>query len=73
MNILLKIILISLPLISTGCDKIKFDSAEKLRPVETYSLKISEPSGLVLHNDKLWIVSDQKSEVYMTDLGKRRI
>jgi uncharacterized protein YjiK len=67
LNIIIKIILL-LPLVLTGCDKIKFGSGEKIKPVETYSLKISEPSGLALHNNKLWIVSDRKSSVYITDL-----
>jgi uncharacterized protein YjiK len=65
----LKIITISFPLlISTGCDKVKFGSGEKIKPVETYSLKISEPSGLALGDDNLWIVSDKKNTVYLTDL-----
>ncbi len=50
-----------------SCDKIK-DQPEKLKPIEAYSLKISEPSGLELTNGKLWIISDRKSTVYQTDL-----
>jgi uncharacterized protein YjiK len=65
---LLKIIILLLPLILTGCDKIKFGSGEKIKPSETYSLKIPEPSGVALHNGKLWIVSDRNSTVYKTNL-----
>jgi len=66
---LLKILTISFPLLGlTGCDKIKFEPSEKLKPLKTFSLKISEPSGLELVDGKLWIVSDRKSTVYQTDL-----
>jgi uncharacterized protein YjiK len=65
---LLKIIILLFPLILTGCDKIKFGSGEKIKPSETYSLKIPEPSGVALHNGKLWIVSDRNSTVYKTNL-----
>lgn len=67
-NSLLKIIILLLPVVSASCDKIKFGSGEKIKPIEEHSLKISEPSGLALGNNKLWIVSDRKSTVYMTDL-----
>ncbi|MDO8550352.1 MAG: SdiA-regulated domain-containing protein, partial [Ignavibacteria bacterium] len=63
-----KIIIISyLLLVPAGCDKIK-EQPEKLKPIETYPLKISEPSGLELADGKLWIVSDRESTVYQTDL-----
>jgi uncharacterized protein YjiK len=61
-NLLLSFLL----LVFVGCDKIK-EQPEKLKPVETYSLKISEPSGLALFKDKLWIVSDNKNTVYQTN------
>jgi len=51
-----------------GCDKIK-EQPEKLKPAETYSLKIPEPSGVALTNEKLWIVSDRNSTVYQTNLN----
>ncbi len=68
-NSLLKILLITSSVyFSTACDKVKFGSGEKIKPVKTYKLKISEPSGLALKDDKLWIVSDRKSSVHRTDL-----
>lgn len=66
---ILKIICIFFPLlVSAGCEKIKFGPSETLKPIEKYSLKIPEPSGLALLNDKLWIVSDSKNTVYQTNL-----
>lgn len=65
----IKIITFSFPLLlSSGCNKIKFGTGEKIKPIEIHSLKISEPSGLALSKDNLWIVSDRKSTVYMTNL-----
>lgn len=67
-NILFKFLIFTFPLLSVGCDKIKFDSSEKIKPIKTYSLRISEPSGLALMNYNLWIVSDRKSTVHRTNL-----
>ena len=55
-------------IISINCDKVKVEQSKKLKPAKTYSLKISEPSDVVLNKGKLWIVSDRKSTVYQTDL-----
>lgn len=56
---------------SLNCDKIQFGSpGMKLKQVESYSIKVPEPSGLSLSADKkyLWTVSDRNSSVYLLTL-----
>ncbi|HSP89087.1 MAG TPA: SdiA-regulated domain-containing protein [Ignavibacteriaceae bacterium] len=51
----------------------KLEPAGTLKPLKTFSLKISEPSGVALNNGKLWIVSDRKNTIYQTDLEGNEI
>ncbi len=67
-NSLLKIVIIFLPLVTTSCDRSSVEEVKKLKPIKTYSLKISEPSDLSLNKEKLWTVSDRNSIVYKTNL-----
>jgi uncharacterized protein YjiK len=62
------IILIFLILSSINCDKIRFGKpGQKLTRIESYSLKIPEPSGLTHSFDRkyLWTVSDRNSSIYL--------
>jgi uncharacterized protein YjiK len=61
-------------LIAVSCGKIKYgNKAEKLEPVETYSLQIPEPSDVVFSNGNFWIVSDENSTVYKTNVKGEKI
>jgi uncharacterized protein YjiK len=73
-NLILNIFILFLPLyFLTGCDKVKLETAGTLKPLKTFSLKISEPSGVALNKGKLWIVSDRKNTIYQTDLEGNEI
>ncbi len=67
-NLKIKVFIISLSLfLIQGCE-MKNKPIEKIKLIQSYSLKISEPSDAALAENKLWIVSDSKSTVYQTDL-----
>jgi uncharacterized protein YjiK len=60
-------VILSLLLLTFACTS-KKDNVQSLIFLNSYSLHISEPSGLSYYKNSLWIVSDRNNSVYQTNL-----
>lgn len=49
----------------------KVNSQTQLKPIESFSISIKEPSGITVFDNHLYIVSDQNGVIYKTSLNGR--
>lgn len=63
-----KLLLLTFIVVAFVSCKLKTHSQNTLKPIHVISLNISEPSGITVFNNQLYIVSDQTGNIYKTGL-----